>query len=138
MNYLKKLIKSIILSLYWHKAMNAVYKDDFNQALKFLKISRFYVEHTLGNHLLKGWILFKLENFDESVKAMNIAVDKLLIAKGLNYDEKMYLKYYANIIINTSIDHLDIEYQKHALNRNFDVKNVSSWHKKNFPIPDIQ
>ena len=37
MKFLKKLTKSIILALYWHKAINAVYKGDFKKASIWMK-----------------------------------------------------------------------------------------------------
>jgi hypothetical protein len=135
MKFLRKLIKSIILALYWHKAMNAVYREDYKKALDTLRFSESYVEHTFGNYLLKGWVLFKLNSFDESIQSMTIAIEKLLNAKSLNEDEKSYLEYYAALIINTSIDHSSIDCRKRVLNMNFDFKNVSDWHKNNFPIP---
>lgn len=135
MKFLRKLIKSIILAFYWRKAINAVYKGDFKKALNLLDVSESYVEHTFGNHLLKGWILFKLDKFDESIQSMSIAVEKLLIAKSLNMDERAYLEYYAVIIMNTSIDHTNNDYKKRIVRENFNLNNVSEWHKDNFPIP---
>lgn len=135
MKFFIKLIKSVILSIYWHKALNAVYKNDYKKALRLLEISEYFVTHTFGNNLLKGWVLFRLDNFDESIASMNTAIDQLQMAKTLNYDEKLYLEYYAGIISNTSIENLSSRYQKRTLNNDFDIENVSLWHRNNFPIP---
>ena len=139
MGYFKNIFKVWKASSYWVKALIQFRRGNHAEALMLLdnivKYRRFRSEH----YIVKGVLLFHLNNVSESINALQDAFANINKDKCLNDDEKKYLSKYIIYFLNW-ISHkqkLKIDLLSEPLTDNtFCIRNVSKEFLNTFPMVD--
>ena len=131
--FIKNLAKAIRCAVMWVQALDhASLRQNKEAKEKLIKIARILKKTNIEYCLLRGYIEHCLNDYGESRKFLDMAVDRLEIEKSYSTDDLYYMKVYAHELINchTYQQNISIEIDYSILN----LEKVSNHLKEKFPI----
>lgn len=142
---MRRILRRVTAAIAWTRALDACARKDPAKAYDLLQsIYRLFgcsfpSERMVNDvNLLVGYVALRLENYDLALDATRIALRQIAKSTRLNSDEKDYLTFYGDIIIDRCLFLIEdcpalksrSRRDSSCLNR----RNVRSYLKRNFPI----